>query len=202
MINQRYKIKKEIAKGTFSTLFTGIDVKTKEKVAIKTLTNVDPVSFANEKKIFLALSNQSHFPKLHWAGKHEKDYCIVSQLLGSSLKILFKKNKLTLNGICKIGLDIMTALETMHKLTYIHRDIKPDNILSGLDAEDCFYLIDFGLSRNYLHSPTNIHYPLKEENNFQGNLVFCSHNTLSGLSASRRDDVESLSLLIIYLIKR
>jgi serine/threonine protein kinase len=42
--------------------------------------------------------------------------------------------------------ELILALEDMHKMHYIHRDIKPDNILIGTDGH--LKLTDFGLSKH------------------------------------------------------
>jgi serine/threonine protein kinase len=53
----------------------------------------------------------------------------------------------TLSGKYKKPLlDVLSGLECMHELGYVHRDLKPDNILKFLDDDDCHYSIsDFGL---------------------------------------------------------
>ena len=47
-----------------------------------------------------------------------------------------------------IGLQLIDRLEALHKIGYIHRDIKPDNLAIGLKEKNkIIYLIDFGLSK-------------------------------------------------------
>ena len=46
-----------------------------------------------------------------------------------------------------IGLQSIDRLEALHKIGYIHRDIKPDNLAIGLrEKSKIIYLFDFGLA--------------------------------------------------------
>lgn len=44
--------------------------------------------------------------------------------------------------------ELVLAIEDMHRINYIHRDIKPDNIL--IDSEGHLKLTDFGLSKQVI----------------------------------------------------
>ena len=43
--------------------------------------------------------------------------------------------------------ELILAVEEVHKMNYIHRDIKPDNILIGTDGH--IKLTDFGLCKPF-----------------------------------------------------
>ena len=46
-----------------------------------------------------------------------------------------------------IGIELLEKIQILHELGYIYQDIKPENILIGVDDEcNKIYLIDFGLS--------------------------------------------------------
>jgi serine/threonine protein kinase len=66
---------------------------------------------------------------------------------------------------------MLKTLETIHKLSVIHRDIKPDNFM--FDESGRLTLIDFGLSTFYEKK-------LNEEKvvSFVGNLMYASPNVL------------------------
>ena len=125
------------------------------------------------------------------------------ELLGESLAKKHKTNACLKSEVFSIGIQMIKAIKTLHENSYLHRDLKPDNIVSGLKKKkDTYYLIDFGLSRAFIDEKTKYHYPQRPDQNFKGNLVFCSNNILSGIQASRRDDMISLVLILIFLIKQ
>lgn len=50
-----------------------------------------------------------------------------------------------------IGLQLIDRVKAIHKRGFLHRDIKPDNLLMGVDKDKkVMYLIDMGLSKKYL----------------------------------------------------
>lgn len=98
-----------------------------------------------------------------------------------------------------VGIRALTALEDLHACGYTHHDIKPDNI--AISAQPCdprIYLIDLGLSMPYCYEGTHCSY--SETSDFQGTPFFCSVNMVRGVRATRRDDVEALEYVLIYLL--
>ena len=201
MINNRYKQEEEFGKGSFATVFKGTDIKLGNSVAIKFIEATYSALYLIESKVFISVSGREHFPKMFWSGEHEKNFYIVMELIEKSLANVILNESFDLKKILQMGIQILSALETLHSLGYIHRDIKPDNILMN-KSHDSYFLIDYGLCKNFIDSATKHHAPMREDNAFKGNLIFCSKNILSGISASRRDDIESLCLLLIYLVKK
>jgi len=46
-----------------------------------------------------------------------------------------------------IGLQVIDRLEALHKIGFLHRDVKPDNLAIGLTEKNkIIYIFDFGLA--------------------------------------------------------
>lgn len=89
----------------------------------------------------------------------------------------------------------------MHKKGYIHRDMKPENILMGLEEHaSTLYLIDYGLAKKW-RSSNGEHIPIREGKSLTGTARYASANTHLGIEQSRRDDLEGAGYVLLYLLK-
>jgi len=97
---------------------------------------------------------------------------------------------------------MITRLESMHNNNFIHRDMKPDNFLMGLKGKAAVvYVIDFGLSKRYRDPKTGQHIPYRDGKSLTGTARYASVNTHIGIEQSRRDDLESIGYILLYLLK-
>ena len=77
---------------------------------------------------------------------------------------------------------MIQRLEYLHNNHFIHRDMKPDNFLVGVNKKQhMVYLIDFGLAKRYREPKTGEHIPYKDKKQLTGTARYASVNTHLGI---------------------
>ena len=141
-----------IGRGAFGEVHVCRNKKTKEIVAIKkikksVLLQKNQIKHTRDEQDFLSKIKSDWIVELKYSFQ-EGDflYLIMEYLPGGDLMNLFiKKDTLTEEEAKFYICEIILAIESIHNLNCIHRDIKPDNIL--IDKKGHIKLSDFGLAK-------------------------------------------------------
>jgi len=201
LIANKYKIIEKIGEGSFGTIYKGENIRNKDSVAIKIEKICDSYKLLkNEANIYQYLKDVPGVPNIKWFGKDEKHYYMVLPLLGDSLDILVKScNSFSLELTKKIGIQLINIISSIHERGLIHRDIKPDNFLLGINDTN-IYLIDFGFCKTYIQNGDfGQHIPMKKNNKLIGSVNYASIQSHELMELSRRDDLESIGYVLLYL---
>ena len=200
-----YLIQKKIGKGSFGTVYSGIIISTNQKIAFKLEKRKgDFPGMLETEACRLYLLQGEGIPKIICYGNNRTDNILIQELLGNSLEELFNNygKKFSLKTVCNIGIQLMKRIRHIHKKYHIHRDIKPDNFMTGYyKSDNKIYLIDYGLSKKYYSISKKQHIKFKCGKSLVGTARYCSRNAHKGFELSRRDDIESIGYCLIYFLK-
>ncbi|OYW12881.1 MAG: hypothetical protein B7Z55_17785, partial [Planctomycetales bacterium 12-60-4] len=146
----RYKIVDLLGVGGMGTVFQAEDTTTRDIVALKVLSdqlkrdNGMRARFLQEAHIGLKLKHP-HIVRTHEMGSAGGlPYMIMELVRGPSLlEILLRVRRVSWGAACEFGRQTALGLEYAHQQGYIHRDVKPQNLL--VDSACQIHLLDFGL---------------------------------------------------------
>ncbi len=145
-----YRLERTVARTGMATLFKATDMRDGRPVAIKVPhaeMEADPVlveRFRREQEIGQELDHPG-VVKTFDGEERSRLYMVIEWVDGRLLRaILNEERKLPIERAINFALQILDALDTMHKHGVVHRDLKPENIM--VDADDRIKLIDFGIA--------------------------------------------------------
>ena len=200
----KYQMLKILGRGSFGSVFKGINKITKENVAIKIEDWKKVGNILESEAYFLFYLKSFGIPEIKAFGTYKNYKVLVQTLLGDNFEHIFA-NKITnfnYKDICMVAIQLIDRLEYIHSKYVIHRDLKPENIMIDLETKKIVYLIDFGMAKKYRSSKTKKHIKYSIPNRLTGTARYCSINALRGTEQSRRDDLESAGYVLIYLAQR
>lgn len=198
-IHNKYEIKRFLDKGTFGSVYYGINQFSKESVAIKIETQyvgllVHETTILN----YLFRNGCLHIPKVYWYGSYQTRPCLVMNYYPLSLQDYMPENPLC------IVRRMLEIIRPIHQAGVIHRDIKPRNFMWTSTNSPQLHLIDFGLSSIFVNAEGNLPEEPTTINtaDITGNVLYMSWFVEQGHKPTRRDDMISIGFVYMNLCQQ
>jgi eukaryotic-like serine/threonine-protein kinase len=154
VLGDRYLLQNRIGSGGMATIYRARDLQMDREVAVKVLReaySTDPkfvTRFQREARAASALKHPN-IVQVYDYGQTNGNYYIVMELIeGTDLRsYLSSHDVLDVDRAIIIAHDIALGLGAAHRRGIVHRDVKPQNVLIGIDGS--IKLTDFGIVSVY-----------------------------------------------------
>jgi serine/threonine-protein kinase len=195
-----YRLERMVARTGMATLFKATDMRDGRPVAIKVPhaeMEADPVlveRFRREQEIGQELDHPG-VVKTFDGEERSRLYMVIEWVDGRLLRaILNGERRLPIERATNFALQILDALDTMHKHGVVHRDLKPENIMVG--DEDRIKLIDFGIAlREDARRLTFV-----DMSPTLGTPDYISPEQVKGQRGDQRSDIYSLGVMLYEML--
>jgi serine/threonine protein kinase len=195
----RYRIVKEIGRGSMGVVYQAEDPNLDLVVALKVLrqdrlTN-DPFvrRFLSEAKALGRLDHPNIVRVFNVDQDGDTVYIVMEFIEGESLVTLMKREPFTPGSIAEFGATVAEALDSAHQKGIVHRDVKPSNILFKADGRP--KITDFGIA--HIEDPSMVEQTQAGE--ILGTPAYMSPEQVLSRPVDGRSDIFSLGIILYEL---
>lgn len=199
----QYRIIRELAQGTLTTVYQAVHEGVGRKVAIKALkpTLSPSSSFAGrlerEARMLAELSHPNVVVLFDFVKSERELYLVMEYLRGFTLaEVVGRRPKLRPEAVATIGVLVARALAHAHERGIIHRDVKPGNVM--LLRGGGLKLVDFGIAQRERMPAVDEPIAGPDHEAF-GTPAYMAPEQILGDAADARSDVYSLGVVLYQL---
>uniref|UniRef100_A0A915BKS1 non-specific serine/threonine protein kinase n=3 Tax=Parascaris univalens TaxID=6257 RepID=A0A915BKS1_PARUN len=203
VIGKRWKVLEKLGEGGCGYVYKVKNIRTGLKAALKAESNfvVGGSVLKLEVQVLKRLAGRMHVAQLLQSARKETYSYMVMTLFGRSLNALLPRSGQTsVSTQVRVGIQILYGIKQLHEVGYVHRDVKPANLLVGRRGREArfVHLLDFGLAREYvLRSDGTVKIRVPRTNTlFRGTTRYCSVNAHMRGEQGRPDDLWSMAYVL------
>jgi serine/threonine-protein kinase len=91
-------------------------------------------------------------PRIYALAKRDDGtpYLVMEKVRGEPLSDLLRRGRVRVRVACELGIELLYALEAVHRAQVVHRDVKPSNLIVDLEgggSKPRLRLLDFGIGK-------------------------------------------------------
>jgi DNA-binding beta-propeller fold protein YncE len=150
--------------------------------------------FLSEARAAAAVEHPNVLPVYAAGIADGRAYLVMRYVPGDDLRAVVRRaGPLPVERAAEIAVAIGDALDAIHRAGFVHRDVKPANVL--IDGDGHVYLSDFGLAKHVLVSAG-----LTESDRWVGTLDFAAPEQIRGGRVDARTDVYALGGVLHFML--
>ena len=200
-----YRVIEKLGAGGMGVVYRAHDVRLDRDVALKVLPAGRLAGEAarnrfHKEALALAKLNQPHIGTIYDFDSQEGiDFLVMEYVPGKSLAEQLAAGPLPESEVCRLGTQIMAALEEAHQQGIVHRDLKPGNIV--VTPKGQAKVLDFGLAK--LLRPASVISTADELSSTAlgaGTLPYMAPEQLRGLPADVLTDIYAAGAVLYEMV--
>ena len=201
VVDGRYRVERRIARGGMATVYEALDTRLDRVVALKIMhpglaDDADFVSrFVREAKSAARLTDP-HVVAVYDQGEDDGlVYLVMEFVPGRTVRdVLRQYGRLSAEQALTIIDPVLQALEAAHRAGFVHRDVKPENVLLTDDGR--VKVADFGLARAISAATSTA----ATQGLLIGTVAYLSPEQVERGIADARSDVYSAGILLYEMV--
>ena len=186
-------------------IFEGVNAYTEEPVLIKIEPKGGPQKLSFESTLLSRLEVNRNFPQVQLFHEGGDSKTLVTSHPGRAVKPLLRKAGP--KALLSMGLQLVSAIETVHRTGLVLRVLDPEtlyeNVRSGANSDAGHFVIaSFFNAKFFRNEATGEHIKMRNRNVLISDsvpLFLLSENAVSLRELSRRDDLECLARLLVFI---
>lgn len=200
VFGERYRVDALLGRGGMGSVYRVFDLVDKEERALKILhegasEGEGAERFLREVEILSRIDHPSVLRVFAWGGQDTQLYFVAEYVEGDDLrKAMMNRPHWPAEEAAQIGGAVAEGLGEAHKLSIVHRDVKPHNIILADDGT--VKLLDFGVARARVDGmPT-----LTKTGMVLGTPEYMSPEQFEGKKVEPPSDVYSLGVILYQML--
>jgi eukaryotic-like serine/threonine-protein kinase len=199
VLDGRYLVRSRIAHGGMATVYLGTDVRLDRQVALKVMhaelaRDADFVNrFIGEAKSVARLSHPNIVAVFDQGADGQYLYLAMEYVPGRTLRdLLRERGWVPYTNALDIMDPILSGLAAAHRAGFVHRDVKPENVL--LTGDGRVKVVDFGLARASATSGQT------RVGQIIGTVAYIAPEQVTGATTDFRTDVYAAGIMLFEML--